>query len=60
MCQYGGELLSSAEVQRRHAARVGPNYILTLREIVPSRGLVLRTHVDATARGGVGRFLNHR
>jgi histone-lysine N-methyltransferase SETMAR len=60
VCTYAGELVSLDEARRRLAAqdaRGDANYILVLRE--HAGGRVLTTCVDPTARGSVGRFLNH-
>ena len=60
VCTYAGELIALDEAKRRlaaqDAARVA-NYILVLREHAGER--LLTTCVDPTARGNVGRFLNH-
>ena len=60
VCTYAGELISHAVARRRLAAqdaRGSANYILALREHAGAQ--VLTTCVDPTARGNVGRFLNH-
>ena len=60
VCTYAGELISRDEAQRRLAAqdaRGASNYILVLREHAGAQ--LLTTCVDPTARGNVGRFLNH-
>jgi len=60
VCCYSGELISLDTARRRLAAqdaRRAANYILVLRE--HTRTQLLTTCVDPTARGNVGRFLNH-
>ncbi|KAJ0407671.1 hypothetical protein ATCC90586_001853 [Pythium insidiosum] len=59
--EYTGEVISSAEMQRRYAThydRVGLNYVLALREST-SRASVYRTNVDATRVGCFTRLINH-
>ena len=56
MCEYAGELLSSAEAARRQRRAV-PNYIFVVRE--HSRSGTWRTIIDPTHTGNVGRFANH-
>jgi histone-lysine N-methyltransferase SETMAR len=59
VCEYAGELISSAEVSRRHDERRGrANYQMSVVEH-SSNGLMLRTNLDPTACGNVGRFINH-
>ena len=60
VCEYVGELLSTAEAaarRQRRDASVG-NYIMTVREHLPS-GKVLRTNIDPTEVGNVARYINH-
>ena len=60
VCTYVGELIGREEAQRRLSAqdaRGAANYILVLREHAGAQ--LLTTCVDPTARGNVGRFLNH-
>jgi histone-lysine N-methyltransferase SETMAR len=60
VCTYAGELITLDEARRRltaQDARRAANYIMVLREHVGER--LLTTCVDPTARGNVGRFLNH-
>ena len=60
VCNYAGELIALEEARRRLAAqdaRRADNYILVMREHIGAR--LLTTCVDPTARGNVGRFLNH-
>ena len=63
VCIYGGELIALDVARRRLAAqdaRSAANYILVLREAAQHAGAqLLTTCVDPTARGNVGRFLNH-
>ncbi|KAJ0403260.1 hypothetical protein P43SY_007564 [Pythium insidiosum] len=59
--EYTGEVISSAEMQRRYAThydRVGLNYVLALREST-ARASVYRTNVDATRVGCFTRLINH-
>lgn len=56
VCEYAGELLSSAEAARRQRRAV-PNYIFVVRE--HSRSGTWRTIIDPTHTGNVGRFANH-
>mmetsp|Transcript_75530 Transcript_75530/g.125943 ORF Transcript_75530/g.125943 Transcript_75530/m.125943 type:complete len:318 (-) Transcript_75530:154-1107(-) len=59
VCEYAGEIINSAEADRRRAQRgTARNYIMCVREHV-SGGRVLRTTIDPTTRGNVGRFINH-
>ncbi|XP_007530259.1 histone-lysine N-methyltransferase SETMAR [Erinaceus europaeus] len=60
ICEYAGELLGSAEAQRRSGLQGlrDPNYIQAVREHA-SGGQVLETFVDPARVGNVGRFLNH-
>ncbi|KAL1511796.1 hypothetical protein AB1Y20_005082 [Prymnesium parvum] len=59
VCEYAGELLSSGEAACRRARRgAACNYILTVREHLPG-GQVVRTTIDPTDAGNVGRFINH-
>ncbi|XP_054991566.1 histone-lysine N-methyltransferase SETMAR [Sorex araneus] len=60
VCEYAGEVLGAAEAARRLRARPpgAPNYLQAVREQVPG-GRPLRTFVDPTRVGNVGRFLNH-
>ena len=59
-CEYVGELISTAEAVARRAQRDASagNYIMTVREHLPS-GTVLRTTIDPTDAGNVGRYINH-
>lgn len=58
---YAGEVLPRSEARRRmRKYDEDPcNYLMFLREHVPSTGTVLVTHVDATLKGNASRFFNH-
>eukprot|EP00050_Salpingoeca_kvevrii_P017506 m.65791 g.65791 ORF g.65791 m.65791 type:complete len:266 (-) comp7588_c0_seq3:179-976(-) len=59
ICIYAGELISTAEAQQRLGRYVDADndYLLIIREHLATR--ILRTNVDATPIGNVGRFFNH-
>ena len=60
VCDYAGEILSSAEAEQRQRAydqKKGMNYLLVLREHLPDR--IVRTPIDPTHIGGVARCINH-
>ena len=65
VCEYAGELLASSEAKhRRAAAPTGPNYLMVVNERRQGGDgdgapCSLRTIIDPTVRGNVGRFLNH-
>ncbi len=62
ICEYTGELLrgdEAAERLKRYDAAGGGHALLVVREVLPSGGAALRTHIDATQRGNVARFFNH-
>ena len=63
VCEYAGELLSSAEAEerRRAYARVRrPNYyLMSVIEHVGTPRRALTTTIDPSMKGNVGRFLNH-
>ena len=61
VCEYAGEVLSSAEALRRseHNRERGlDNYIMMVREHCGD-GRVMRTTIDPSHTGNVGRFANH-
>lgn len=60
VCEYAGEVLGYAEVQRRIQLQTvhDPNYIIAIREHVYN-GQVMETFVDPAYIGNIGRFLNH-
>lgn len=70
VCEYAGEIISSIEATSRRHKRMrvaddgfradgGPmNYILSVLEHTGS-GDVLKTTIDPTHRGNVGRYINH-
>lgn len=59
VCEYSGELLSyrSARTRAAYNSPATHNYILEVREFFGTK--LLRTYVDATYAGNVGRFVNH-
>ena len=63
VCEYAGELISSAEAaeRRRNApdAASHNHYILSAIEHVGSPQRALRTIIDPTLKGNVGRYINH-
>ena len=70
VCEYAGEILSSAEskARRRAAAQArdgsssssgGNYYIMSVVEHVGKLRRALTTTIDPTSRGNVGRYLNH-
>ena len=61
VCEYAGELISSAEASSRHRRRLedgAPNYVLSVLEH-RGDGTALRTNLDPVQYGNVGRFINH-
>jgi histone-lysine N-methyltransferase SETMAR len=59
ICEYAGEILSMVEAKCRAQANVGKmNYIFVLNEYL-SQGHVLKTYVDPTMIGNIGRYVNH-
>uniref|UniRef100_A0A9L0I6D8 Histone-lysine N-methyltransferase SETMAR n=1 Tax=Equus asinus TaxID=9793 RepID=A0A9L0I6D8_EQUAS len=60
VCEYAGEVLGFAEVQRRIQLQTihDSNYIIAVREHVYN-GQVIETFVDPAHIGNIGRFLNH-
>eukprot|EP00966_Prymnesium_polylepis_P006810 156808-Prymnesium_polylepis.1 len=60
VCEYAGELISSADAatRRRQRGHDADNYIMTLREHLPN-GRVICTTIDPTEKGNVGRYINH-
>ncbi|KAL4528909.1 hypothetical protein Ndes2437A_g03441 [Nannochloris sp. 'desiccata'] len=63
VCTYSGELLrreaASTRLQQYDSQNQG-HALLVVREILPSGSAALRTHIDATVKGNVARFFNHR
>ena len=66
LCEYAGELLSSSEAKHRRASAAAsdPNYLMLVNERRlggdgDGSPCSLRTIIDPTLRGNVGRFLNH-
>lgn len=63
VCEYAGELLSTAVAEARQAQYDHGNegtYLFKVREhIARNGGTILRTNVDATLHGNAGRFINH-
>jgi histone-lysine N-methyltransferase SETMAR len=63
VCTYSGELLRREDASTRLRQYDSQNHghaLLVLREILPSGSAALRTHIDATVKGNVARFFNHR
>lgn len=59
ICEYAGEVLSKEEARSRAEASIGKiNYIFVLNEHL-SEGHVLKTYVDPTVIGNIGRYVNH-
>lgn len=58
--EYSGEYISQSETaqRRQRRPRTAAHYIMVVREHTRD-GRVLRTIVDPTHRGNVGRFVNH-
>lgn len=51
VCEYAGELLTNQQAAERQAAYDGKaagNYLMVVREVLPSTTTCLRTNVDAT------------
>ncbi|EIE24024.1 SET domain-containing protein, partial [Coccomyxa subellipsoidea C-169] len=65
VCQYAGELISTAEAKQRLAfydsqkAPCTGHALLVVREWLPSGDACLRINIDATRIGNVARFFNH-
>ncbi|RGB30735.1 hypothetical protein C1646_793205 [Rhizophagus diaphanus] len=60
VCEYAGEIIKTDEAKRRWITakeKNEDNYILCLKEHVKDR--ILRTNIDPTHIGNVGRFINH-
>ncbi|CAH1786761.1 unnamed protein product [Owenia fusiformis] len=60
VCEYAGEFLTHNEARRRtHALKhkTDSNYIITLKEHLGEN--ILKTYIDPTNVGNVGRFMNH-
>lgn len=57
VCEYAGEIISEEEAAQRRK-NDNNNYIFVLNEIV-SGDKVIRTVIDATCIGNVGRYINH-
>ncbi|XP_077988570.1 histone-lysine N-methyltransferase SETMAR-like [Glandiceps talaboti] len=60
VCEYAGEVLGYKEAHRRavNMTEDDPNYILILKEHLQN-GKVIKTCVDPTYVGNVGRYINH-
>lgn len=61
VCIYAGEVIHSSVASKRmleYDSR-GINYLLVVLENIGA-SKVLKTNVDATEKGNVGRFINHR
>eukprot|EP00897_Mesotaenium_endlicherianum_P009942 jgi/Mesen1/8977/ME000056S08386 len=69
VCEYAGELLTTQEAKARHAlydalagratSSAKSKYLMVVKEHLPSGELSLRTNIDPTYIGNVGRFINH-
>lgn len=68
ICEYAGELLTTAEARRRQTIydklrssteRSFSSALLVIREHLPSGQACLRLNIDATSIGNVARFINH-
>uniref|UniRef100_A0A7S0RHE1 Histone-lysine N-methyltransferase n=1 Tax=Pyramimonas obovata TaxID=1411642 RepID=A0A7S0RHE1_9CHLO len=61
VCEYAGEVLTTEEARRRQMIydRREMNYLLVIREVLPSRQTCFRVNIDPTHVGNVGRFFNH-
>lgn len=57
VCEYAGEIISSEEAIARRSFDEHHNYIFSLNEFVT--GSVIKTIVDATRIGNIGRYINH-
>lgn len=59
VCEYAGELISSAEAAARVRRNAdGSNYVMSVREHT-SRAGTLVTTIDPSVCGNVGRYINH-
>ncbi|KAF8089889.1 hypothetical protein N665_0495s0035 [Sinapis alba] len=67
ICEYAGELLTTAEARRRQniydklrsTQQSFSSALLVIREHLPSGQACLRINIDATRIGNVARFINH-
>jgi len=73
VCEYAGQLLDAEEAARRRRGPAAPereregdgdvgcNYLMSVREHVGegASARILATHIDPSARGNVGRYINH-
>ncbi|CAH8386184.1 unnamed protein product [Eruca vesicaria subsp. sativa] len=67
ICEYAGELLTTAEARRRQTIydklrstqQSFSSALLVIREHLPSGQACLRINIDATRIGNVARFINH-
>lgn len=57
VCEYAGEIISNEEAAQRRK-NDNNNYIFVLNEIV-SGDSVVKTVIDATCIGNIGRYINH-
>jgi SET domain-containing protein len=70
VCEYPGEVLSDGEARARLKRYDSPAWtaghaLMVVRELLPPQpggrlGKVLRSNIDATWRGSISRFFNHR
>jgi hypothetical protein len=61
VASYTGELLSTAAARgrRQQYDRNSLNFLLSIRETIPKRGMVLKMYIDGTVYGNETRFINH-
>lgn len=63
VCEYVGERITTEEAGRRLAdydAAARGHALLVFREILPSGQAALRLNIDATRKGNIAAFFNHR
>ncbi|CAG8507808.1 6850_t:CDS:2 [Ambispora leptoticha] len=63
VCEYAGEIIKTDEARRRWRSYkndygISDNYILCVREHI-GKDRILRTNIDPTRIGNVGRYINH-
>lgn len=59
ICEYAGEVINLEEGRRRVQTSEGKmNYVFVLNEHL-SEGRVIKTYVDPTVIGNIGRYINH-
>lgn len=63
ICEYVGERLSNTEAEarlERYQLNAESHALLIFREILPSSRTCIRINVDATSKGNIAAFINHR